>query len=182
MAMVRFRLNGKATEVAADPEMPLLWILRDELRMTGTKYGCGVGVCGACTVHQDGVAVRSCQVNAREAAGKSYVTIEGLSADGSHPCQKAWQEEDVSQCGYCQAGMIMSAAALLARNRKPTEEQIAEVLSDHVCRCGTYNRIKRAVQRAVNEAAAQKEVAALKDAQALSDAEALSEALAEVRS
>jgi isoquinoline 1-oxidoreductase subunit alpha len=158
MATVRLRVNGKATEVAADPEMPLLWILRDELQMTGTKYGCGVGVCGACTVHEDGIAVRSCQVKAVEAQGHAYVTIEGLSADGTHPCQKAWQEEDVSQCGYCQAGMIMSAAALLQRNKKPTEAQISEVLSDHVCRCGTYNRIKRAMQRASIEAAAQAEV------------------------
>jgi aerobic-type carbon monoxide dehydrogenase small subunit (CoxS/CutS family) len=151
MAPIRFQLNGKTAQVNVEPEMPLLWVLRDNLQLTGTKYGCGVGVCGACTVHENGTAVRACQVTAQQASGKSYTTIEGLSPDGSHPCQRAWMEEDVAQCGFCQAGMIMSAAALLRKNLHPTEEQISEVLSDHVCRCGTYNRIKRAVLRAIAE-------------------------------
>ena len=151
MAPISFHLNGKPTQVDVDPEMPLLWILRENLQLTGTKYGCGVGVCGACTVHENGTAVRACQVTARELSGKAYTTIEGLSPDASHPCQRAWLEEDVAQCGFCQAGMIMSAAALLAKDRKPTEDQIGAVMSDHVCRCGTYNRIKRAMQRAIGE-------------------------------
>jgi isoquinoline 1-oxidoreductase subunit alpha len=149
MASIKFRLNGKPTQVSVDPAVPLLWVLRDDLRLTGTKYGCGVGVCGACTVHENGTAVRSCQVTAQQAIGKSYTTIEGLSSDASHPCQRAWLEEDVAQCGFCQAGMIMAAAALLKQHKKPSEEQISAVLSDHVCRCGTYNRIKRAMQRAI---------------------------------
>jgi isoquinoline 1-oxidoreductase subunit alpha len=149
MAPIKFRLNGKPTQVNVDPAVPLLWVLRDDLRLTGTKYGCGVGVCGACTVHQNGMAVRSCQVTARQASGKSFTTIEGLSSDASHPCQRAWLEEDVAQCGFCQAGMIMAAAALLQQHKNPSAEQISAALSDHVCRCGTYNRIKRALQRAI---------------------------------
>jgi isoquinoline 1-oxidoreductase alpha subunit len=144
-------LNGERHRVDADPEMPLLWAVRDVLRLTGTKYGCGMGVCGACTVHQDGVAVRSCQVPLSATPGKSYVTIEGLSANGDHPCQKAWLEEDVSQCGYCQAGMIMQAAALLRQKPKPSDEDIDASLSDHVCRCGTYQRMRRAIHRAARE-------------------------------
>jgi isoquinoline 1-oxidoreductase alpha subunit len=144
-------LNGERHRVDADPEMPLLWAVRDVLRLTGTKYGCGMGVCGACTVHQDGVAVRSCQVPLSTTPGKSYVTIEGLSANGDHPCQKAWLEEDVSQCGYCQAGMIMQAAALLRQKPKPSDEDIDASLSDHVCRCGTYQRMRRAIHRAARE-------------------------------
>jgi Aerobic-type carbon monoxide dehydrogenase, small subunit CoxS/CutS homologs len=132
----------------ADPEMPLLWALRDLLHLTGTKYGCGVGACGACTVHQDGKAVRSCQIQLSETKGKNFTTIEGLSAASDHPCQKAWMEQDVSQCGYCQAGMIMEAAALLRRNTAVDDEEINVTLSGHVCRCGTYQRIRRAIHEA----------------------------------
>lgn len=139
--------------------MPLLWALRDFLGLTGTKYGCGVGVCGACTVHQDGEAVRSCQIPLSATTGKTYVTIEGLSANGDHPCQRAWVEEDVSQCGYCQAGMIMQAAALVRRKSTVrntvsstiSNDEIDGSLSSHVCRCGTYQRIRRAIQRAARE-------------------------------
>jgi isoquinoline 1-oxidoreductase alpha subunit len=143
------KINGRSHAVAdAAPDTPLLWILRDRLNMTGTKYGCGVGECGACTVLEGKSAVRACQVSVADAAGKSYTTIEGLSADASHPCQRAWMEEDVAQCGYCQAGMIMTACALLARKPKPSEADIEDAMSDLVCRCGTYPRIKRAVQLA----------------------------------
>lgn len=151
MAVLTLIVNGKKHSVDADPDMPLLWALRDLLRLTGTKYGCGMAVCGACTVHEDGVPVRSCQIPVSAAAGKSYITIEGLSVDGSHPCQKAWLEDDVSQCGYCQAGMIMQAAALLHRKPQPSDEDIDAELSDHVCRCGTYQRIRRAIYRAARE-------------------------------
>ena len=144
-------VNGQQHRLDADPEMPLLWALRDLLRLTGTKYGCGMGVCGACTVHEDGQAVRSCQVTVSAAAGKAYVTIEGLSANGDHPCQKAWIEEDVSQCGYCQVGMIMQAAALLQRQPNPSDADIDADLSDHVCRCGTFQRMRRAIHRAASE-------------------------------
>ena len=136
----------------ADLEMPLLWVLRDLLSLTGTKYGCGVGVCGACTVHEGRRAVRSCQITIAEAAGKSYTTIEGLSADGEHPCQKAWIEEDVAQCGYCQAGMIMTAAALINQKRNRSDAEIDEAMSDSVCRCGTYLRMRQAIRRAAREA------------------------------
>ena len=152
MPRYSFTLNRKPRTVEAEPDTPLLWILRDHLRMDGTKYGCGVGVCGACTVHQGKIAVRSCQLSIAEAAGKSFTTIEGLSADASHPCQRAWVEEDAAQCGYCQPGMIMEAAALLDRTAHPTDEQIDAALSEHVCRCGTYGRIRRAVHRAAREA------------------------------
>jgi isoquinoline 1-oxidoreductase subunit alpha len=145
----RLKINGRPEQVAGVPaEMPLLWVLRDRLNLTGTKYGCGVGICGACTVLEGKKAVRSCQVTVAEAAGKSYTTIEGLSPDGSHPCQRAWMEEDVAQCGYCQAGMIMTACALLAAKSKPTAAEIDDTLSELVCRCGTYPRIRRAVQLA----------------------------------
>lgn len=129
----------------------MLWVLRDLLNLTGTKYGCGVGVCGACTIHENDVAVRSCQIPVSAAAGKSFTTIEGLSADGSHPCQRAWLEEDVAQCGYCQPGMIMTAAALLRHTPNPTSTQIDEAMSNSVCRCGTYNRMKRAIERAARK-------------------------------
>jgi len=148
MAHVRFLVNGVAREVDADGRMPLLWILRDRLQLTGTKYGCGVGVCGACTVHENGVAVRSCQLTLSDAAGKHFVTIEGLSRDGNHPCQRAWIEEDVAQCGFCQPGMIMEAAALVARSPTLSAEDVDRALATHVCRCGTYTRIRRAVLRA----------------------------------
>lgn len=149
MPTYKLKINGREHEVSdVPPEMPLLWLLRDRLGMTGTKYGCGVGVCGACTILRGKEAVRACQIAASEAAGKSFTTIEGLSADGSHPCQRAWLEEDVAQCGYCQAGMIMTACALLAKKAKPSDADIDDSMSDLVCRCGTYPRIKRAVQLA----------------------------------
>jgi len=144
-------VNGQKHRVEADPGMPLLWALRDFLGLTGTKYGCGMAQCGACTVHEDGVPVRSCQIPLSATSGKSYTTIEGLSVDGTHPCQKAWLEEDVSQCGYCQTGMIMQAAALLGRKTQPTDQEIDAEFSDHVCRCGTYQRIRRAIHRAARE-------------------------------
>jgi aerobic-type carbon monoxide dehydrogenase small subunit (CoxS/CutS family) len=148
--MPKYVLNVNGTEhrVDADPDMPLLWVLRDLLRLTGTKYGCGTGICGACTVHENGMAVRSCQIALAAAQGRQYVTIEGLSPSGSHPCQVAWIEEDVSQCGYCQAGMIMETAALLARNPTPTDHDIDAELDGHVCRCGTFQRMRRAIHLA----------------------------------
>jgi isoquinoline 1-oxidoreductase alpha subunit len=149
--MARFALtvNGRRREVeGADPDMPLLWVLRDRLGLTGTKYGCGMGVCGACTVLQAGEAVRACQVSISAAAGGRFTTIEGLSSDGGHPCQRAWIEEDVAQCGYCQSGMILETAALLSRKPRPADADIDAALGDHVCRCGTYQRIRRAVRRA----------------------------------
>ncbi|HEY7406149.1 MAG TPA: (2Fe-2S)-binding protein [Candidatus Angelobacter sp.] len=142
------RINGKLRTVTAEPDTPLLWVLRDELSLTGTKYGCGVGVCGACTVHENGKAVRSCQVVVSAATSKSFITIEGLSPSSSHPCQKAWVEEDVAQCGFCQPGMIMEAAALLATTSQPTDQEIDKVMSQHVCRCGTYQRIRAAIHHA----------------------------------
>lgn len=145
-------VNGVERRVDGEPDMPLLWALRDLLRLTGTKYGCGIGACGACTVHENGEAVRSCQIPLSATQGKRYVTIEGLSASGSHPCQLAWIEEDVAQCGYCQAGMIMEAAALLASKPTPTDGDIDSSLSDHVCRCGTFQRMRRAVHRAATQA------------------------------
>jgi isoquinoline 1-oxidoreductase alpha subunit len=151
MAKYALQVNGRSQQVEAEPDMPLLWMLRDLLELTGTKYGCGMGVCGACTVHENGHAVRSCQITVSNAVGKSYTTIEGLSASGDHPCQRAWIEEDVSQCGYCQAGMAMTAAALLAEKPHPTDADIDSVLSEHICRCGTYQRIRRAIHRAANE-------------------------------
>jgi isoquinoline 1-oxidoreductase alpha subunit len=137
-------INGTRRSVETDPEMPLLWVLRDVLGMTGTKYGCGVGVCGSCTVLENGTAVRSCQVPVSAAAGKSYTTIEGLSSDGTHPIQQAWLAEDVSQCGYCQPGMILELRSLLKTKRNPTAAEVDEALSDHVCRCGSYPRIRKA--------------------------------------
>jgi isoquinoline 1-oxidoreductase alpha subunit len=141
-------INGQRRRLECDPAMPLLWVLRDRLNLTGTKYGCGVGICGACTVHQDGRAVRSCQVTIAAAAGKSFMTIEGLSSDGSHPCQRAWLDEDVAQCGFCQPGMIMEAAALLQRNPAPSGADVDRALGGHICRCGTYTRLRAAVLRA----------------------------------
>ncbi len=152
MPQFRLNVNGETRSVEAPGDMPLLWILRDRLGLTGTKYGCGVGICGACTVHLDGRAVRSCQVTGSEAALASITTIEGLSRDGSHAVQRAWLEEDVAQCGYCQPGMIMCAVAFLKQNPRPTDEQIQTAMSDSVCRCGTYARIRRAVKRAAGTA------------------------------
>ena len=145
-------VNGTEHRIDADADMPLLWALRDLLRLTGTKYGCGMGACGACTVHENGAAVRSCQIPLSATNGKRYITIEGLSASGSHPCQVAWIEEDVAQCGYCQAGMIMDTAALLASKPNPTDREIESSLDSHVCRCGTFQRMRRAVHRAATEA------------------------------
>lgn len=143
-------INGKKHAVTASDGMPLLWVLRDLLGMTGTKYGCGVGVCGSCTILEGDRSVRSCRTTFREAAGKSYTTIEGLSADGSHPIQQAWLAEDVAQCGYCQPGMIMNACALLAAKPKPTDADIDAAMADSVCRCGTYPRIRKAIRRAAH--------------------------------
>src|SRR3954451_11493228 len=141
-------VNDTRQEVDVDDDMPLVWILRDSLGLTGTKFGCGVGVCGSCTVLEDGKAVRSCQIPASEAKERSFTTIEGLSHDGTHPCQRAWLEEDVAQCGYCQPGMIMNACALLRDHPNPTDSDIDAVMSESVCRCGTYPRMRKAIKRA----------------------------------
>lgn len=146
--MLTLTINGEPRTVDADADMPLLWLLRDVLALTGTKYGCGVGQCGACTVHLDGAAVRSCQTPVSAAAGKSVTTIEGLSPTGDHPLQRAWIKEQVSQCGYCQPGQIMSAAALLERKPKPTDADIDEAMSGNLCRCGTYQRVRHAIHTA----------------------------------
>jgi isoquinoline 1-oxidoreductase subunit alpha len=145
---ISFTLNGKAQTVDVSPDMPLLWVLRDTLNMTGTKFGCGMALCGACTVHINGEATRSCITTISSVSGKKVVTIEGLSADGSHPMQVAWIEEDVPQCGYCQSGQIMSAVALLAKKPKPTDADIDDFMSGNICRCGTYQRIRKAIHRA----------------------------------
>lgn len=146
--MIKFTINGTAREVDADPEMPVLWVLRDLLGLTGTKYGCGEALCGACTVHLDGEPVRACVTPIRRAAGRALTTIEGLSKDGDHPLQKAWVELGVPQCGFCQAGQIMAAAALLAANPSPSDEDIDRSLAGNLCRCGTYVRIRAAVRKA----------------------------------
>lgn len=146
--MTSFSLNGKTVEVDVDPSTPLLWVLRDSLSMTGTKFGCGMALCGACTVHLDGQAIRSCVAPLSRVAGKRVTTIEGLSNNLTHPLQKAWIELDVPQCGYCQSGQIMSAAALLAENSKPIDKDIDEAMSGNICRCGTYPRIRKAIHRA----------------------------------
>ncbi len=153
MPTFNLTINGRKRSVNAPAEMPLLWVLRDVLQMTGTKFGCGVGVCGACTIHEGEEAVRACQVSIAEASGKKFTTIEGLSADGEHPCQKAWIEEDVAQCGYCQPGMIMTAAALLKKHPNASDEEIDAALANSVCRCGTYLRMRRAIHRAAQEQA-----------------------------
>jgi aerobic-type carbon monoxide dehydrogenase small subunit (CoxS/CutS family) len=146
--MVSLTVNGKTHELDVPPNTPLLWVLRDRLGLTGTKFGCGRSLCGACTVHVDGEATASCVTPVSSVSGKEVVTIEGLSPDGSHPVQRAWAEENVPQCGYCQPGQMMAAAALLARNRRPDDAEIAEALGGNLCRCGTYERIRRAVHRA----------------------------------
>jgi isoquinoline 1-oxidoreductase alpha subunit len=150
--MIKLLVNGQSHEVDADPDMPLLWVIRDLLGLTGTKYGCGEALCGACTVHLDGAAVRACVTPVRRAEGKPVTTIEGLSAGGDHPLQKAWVELGVPQCGFCQAGQIMSAAALLAEKPRPTDEDIARSLAGNLCRCGTYVRIRAAIKRAAGGA------------------------------
>ena len=143
-------VNGKSSTVDASADMPLLWVLRDMLDLCGAKYGCGAGLCGACTVHQDGVPIRSCITPVSAVVGKKITTIEGLSPDGSHPLQQAWQELDVPQCGYCQAGQIMSAAALLAKNPKPTDADINAAMDGNLCRCATYLRIRQAIHKAAS--------------------------------
>lgn len=148
MTMIQLTVNGQAQEVEVSPDTPLLWVLRDTLGLTGTKYSCGQGLCGACTVHVDGEAQHSCTLPVGEVAGRQITTIEGLSPDGSHPVQQAWLAENVPQCGYCQPGQIMAAAALLAQTSQPTDEQIDTAMSGNLCRCGTYQRIRRAIHRA----------------------------------
>ncbi|MGI8957625.1 MAG: (2Fe-2S)-binding protein [Chthoniobacterales bacterium] len=148
MTALHFTINGEPRAVEVYDDTPLLWILRDSLGMTGTKFGCGVGVCGSCTVLENGKAVRSCQIPAREVKDRSFTTIEGLSPEGSHPCQRAWIEEDVAQCGFCQPGMILNACALLREHPDPSDEVIDAVMSDSVCRCGTYPRMRKAIHLA----------------------------------
>jgi len=146
--MIKLNLNGKDAELDVEEDMPLLWVLRDTLGLTGTKFGCGMALCGACTVHLDGAAIRSCVTPVRAAAGKNVTTIEGLSPDSNHPVQRAWIELDVPQCGYCQSGQIMSAAALLAKTPQPSDEEIDAAMAGNICRCGTYQRIRAAIHRA----------------------------------
>ncbi|MFZ6645352.1 (2Fe-2S)-binding protein [Undibacterium sp. TJN25] len=146
-----FNLNGKPVSVTSEPDTPLLWVIRDEIGMTGTKFGCGAALCGACTVHLDGQPIRSCQTPVSAVAGKKVATIESLSKDNSHPLQKAWIAYDVPQCGYCQSGQLMSAAALLATNKNPSDTDIDNAMSGNICRCGTYNRIRAAIKSAAAE-------------------------------
>ena len=148
MPPVRVTVNGRRLALDLEPDVPLLWILRDHLGLTGTRFGCGAGLCGACTVHVDGAAVRSCSTPLRDVAGRRVTTIEGLARRADHPAQRAWLAEQVPQCGYCQSGQIMAAAALLARVPKPTDAEIDEAMSGVLCRCGTYPRIRRAIHRA----------------------------------
>lgn len=148
MALYNLTINGKKQEVDADPTTPMLWVLRENLNLIGTKFGCGIAQCGACTIHLDGVAVRSCQLPVSAVANKKITTIEGLSEDGTHPLQKAWIEHDVPQCGYCQSGQIMTAAALLDKNSSPTDEEIKTAMNGNICRCGTYLRIREAIKTA----------------------------------
>jgi isoquinoline 1-oxidoreductase subunit alpha len=154
MADITFRVNGSERRVSVSLETPLLWVLRDTLQLTGTKFGCGAGLCGACTVHVAGDAVRSCSTPVSQVAGKNVTTIEGLGASGLHVLQQAWIAEEVPQCGYCQAGQIMSAAALLAKTPNPTDEQITQAMNGNLCRCGTYERIRRAIHRAAGNGGA----------------------------
>ncbi|MBK6422712.1 MAG: (2Fe-2S)-binding protein [Gemmatimonadetes bacterium] len=149
---ITFSLNGRSQSVDVPDDTPLLWVLRDTLALTGTKYGCGMAQCGACTVHLDGQAIRSCSTPVSAAAGKKVTTIEGLSADGSHPLQQAWVAEQVPQCGYCQSGQIMQAAALLSQTPQPTDAEIDAAMAGNICRCGTYQRIRAAIHRAAQEA------------------------------
>jgi isoquinoline 1-oxidoreductase subunit alpha len=144
--MPQIRINGVQRDVAADPQMPLLWVIRDILGMPGTKFGCGIGACGACTIHMDGNAVRSCVTTIADAVGHEIVTIEGLDPKGAHPVQRAWEARNVPQCGYCQPGQIMQAAALLRQTPKPTDQQIIDAMSGNICRCGTYLRIQAAIK------------------------------------
>ncbi len=152
MADIKLTVNGKPRNVSATPDTPLLWVLRDELGLTGTKFGCGVGLCGSCTVIANGEAIRSCSTALGDVKDQKIITIEGLSPAGTHPLQKAWMAENVPQCGYCQAGQIMSAAALLVKKPKPTDEDIDQAMDGNACRCGTYLRIRKAIHRAAEEA------------------------------
>ena len=151
MAPITLSVNGTTVEVDVDPRTPVLWVLRDHLKLVGTKYGCGIAQCGACTIHLDGVAVRSCILPVSSVGDQRITTIEGLSPDGAHPVQQAWLEHDVSQCGYCQAGQIMSAVALLTRNPSPTDEDVARWMDGILCRCGTYRRIRAAIKSAADK-------------------------------
>jgi aerobic-type carbon monoxide dehydrogenase small subunit (CoxS/CutS family) len=146
--MISLIVNGKGYQVDVSPDTPLLWVIRENLGLTGTKYGCGMSLCGACTVHVNGQAIRSCVTPVSSVEGKEIITIEGLSADGNHPVQRAWIAEDVPQCGFCHSGQIMSAAALLAENPKPSDADIDDAMSGNICRCGTYQRIRRAIHQA----------------------------------
>lgn len=148
MSSITFTINGKSTTVTAEADTPLLWVVREHLKLTGTKFGCGAGLCGACTVHLDGKAVRSCQTQVSEVKGRKVTTIEGLSANADHPLQKAWVAEQVPQCGYCQSGQIMQAAELLANNKNPSREDIVTHMDGNICRCGTYPQIIAAIQTA----------------------------------
>lgn len=150
MAIYNLKVNGKNKQVDVDPATPVLWVLREHLNMPGTKYGCGVSMCGACTIHLNGSAVRSCQLPVSSIGSREITTIEGLSANGDHPVQKAWLEHDVAQCGYCQTGQIMTAAALLKSNPHPTEAQIEAAMTGNLCRCGTYLRVRDAIQSLAN--------------------------------
>jgi isoquinoline 1-oxidoreductase alpha subunit len=156
MSAISLLINGTNQTVDVDPATPLLWVLRDALNLTGTKYGCGIAECGACTVHVDGVATRSCVTPVSDVKGKKITTIEGLSPDGSHPLQKAWVAAQVPQCGYCQSGFIMTAAEMLAKNRHPGDADIDTALAGHICRCGTYQRIRTAIDLATKSTASQK--------------------------
>ncbi|MCG2634388.1 MAG: (2Fe-2S)-binding protein [Gammaproteobacteria bacterium] len=149
--MITLKVNGAERRFEGDPETPLLWVLRDDLALTGTKYGCGIGQCGACTVHLDGVAVRACLTPVNSVGGAEVTTIEGLGAEGLHPVQQAWIDENVPQCGYCQPGQIMSASALLARNPSPDDDAINDAMSGNICRCGAYSRIRKAIHRAAGQ-------------------------------
>lgn len=151
MAEITLRINGRTERVDAEPATPLLWVVRDVLNLTGTKYGCGIGQCGACTVHLDGQPTRSCSTPVSAVGDREITTIEGLSPDGSHPVQKAWIAEDVPQCGYCQSGQVMTAAALLADRANPSNADIDQAMAGNICRCGTYDRIRRAIHRAAQE-------------------------------
>ena len=150
MATINLKVNGKQHTVDVDPKTPVLWVLRDHLSLAGTKFGCGMAQCGACTIHVDGDAVRSCIIPVSQIENKEVVTIEGLSEEGDHPVQKAWLEHDVAQCGYCQAGQIMTAAALLKNNPNPNDEEIEDAMNGNICRCATYLRIKAAIKTAAN--------------------------------
>ena len=148
---ISFNLNGTTVSVQAEPDTPLLWVIRDEVGLTGTKFGCGAALCGACTVHLNGTPIRSCQTPVSAVAGKKVATVESLSADNSHPLQKAWIKHQVPQCGYCQSGQLMSATALLSKNKNPSDADIDNAMSGNLCRCGTYNRIRAAIKDAATE-------------------------------